>query len=224
MTERKMILMAAASGLVYILADITVGGFPFDFLPKTIPIWVLCYLVFTSVRNREGRLVGLGLLSGSGGDVALALGHFVTGLSFFLIGHLFYIAAWTQRFQFRTVRAIPGILVFAVAAILSFWLTPVLAGLTIPVYAYIGVISVMSALSFLRNRESLILPAGTVLFVVSDAIIAINRFLFPVPLSGLWIMLTYYAAQAMIAYGFIKENTSSGISSHTPEKKPQAAL
>lgn len=56
-----------------------------------------------------------------------------------------------------------------------------------------------------RNRDSLILPIGTVLFVISDAIIAVNKFHKPVPLSGLWIMLTYYAAQAMIALGFIGE-------------------
>ena len=103
------------------------------------------------------------------------------------------------------VRAVPAIAVLIVAALLSVWLSPMLGELAIPVYAYIGVIAAMSALSFLRSRDSLILPIGTVLFVISDAIIAVNKFHTPVPLSGLWIMLTYYAAQAMIALGFIGE-------------------
>jgi uncharacterized membrane protein YhhN len=206
MQSRKwMMIVAIAAGLLYMIVDNTVGRFAFDFIPKTIPIWLLCYLVFTTVRNLEGRLVALGLLFGSGGDVALALGHFVPGLSSFLIGHLFYIAAWTRRYKFSTVRAVPAVAVLIVAALLSVWLSPMLGELAIPVYAYIGVIAAMSALSFLRSRDSLILPIGTVLFVISDAIIAVNKFHSPVPLSGLWIMLTYYAAQAMIALGFIGE-------------------
>ncbi len=208
MQSRSSILVVAfVSGLAFIVIDLTAGGMPFDFALKAMPVWLLGYLVARTVPGLEGRLTSLGLLLGSGGDVALAVGHFVPGLTLFLIGHLFYIVAWTRRFQLQPLRLIPVAIIFVAAIGLAVWLSPSLGGLAIPVYAYVAVISVMSALSFLRSRRSLILPIGTVLFIVSDAIIAINKFHTAVPLAGLWIMLTYYAAQAMIALGFIGEQS-----------------
>ena len=40
---------------------------------------------------------------------------------------------------------------------------------------------------------------GGALFVLSDALLAINRFREPLPLSGLWILASYWAAQWCIA-------------------------
>ncbi|MBN8510882.1 MAG: hypothetical protein J0L57_20000, partial [Burkholderiales bacterium] len=43
------------------------------------------------------------------------------------------------------------------------------------------------------------LALGGALFLASDTLLAINRFALPLPLSGLWILLTYWAAQWCIA-------------------------
>ena len=205
MKNKILAVIAVLSGLTYIIADTAADSFPFAFAFKTFPIWFLCYLIFTNVKTAEGRLVGIGILFGSGGDVALALGHFIPGLVSFLIGHLFFIAAWLKRFQFKTDRAVMSAVVLIAAVILGVWLTPSLGEFAVPVYAYVGVISIMSVFAFLRSRPSLIVPLGTVLFIISDAIIAVNKFHSPVPFAGIWIMITYYAAQSMIALGFIKE-------------------
>jgi len=39
---------------------------------------------------------------------------------------------------------------------------------------------------------------GAVFFMLSDSLLAINRFVTPLPLSGLWVLSTYYTAQILI--------------------------
>jgi uncharacterized membrane protein YhhN len=46
--------------------------------------------------------------------------------------------------------------------------------------------------------------AGAVLFVLSDSLLAINKFYQPLAFAGTLIMLTYCAAQYFIVMGFIK--------------------
>ena len=41
---------------------------------------------------------------------------------------------------------------------------------------------------------------GACIFMLSDALIAINKFVTPVPLSGLWILATYFCAQMLIIH------------------------
>jgi len=56
------------------------------------------------------------------------------------------------------------------------------------------------------NRTSYLLVfLGSVLFVLSDSMIALDRFFREIPMSGFWIMLTYISAQYMIVRGLILE-------------------
>ena len=51
----------------------------------------------------------------------------------------------------------------------------------------------------------LMLLAGALAFAFSDATIAINKFLAPVPQAGLVIMLSYYLAQWLLWRGALRE-------------------
>jgi uncharacterized membrane protein YhhN len=44
---------------------------------------------------------------------------------------------------------------------------------------------------------------GAILFMISDALLAINKFLIDLPFSGLWIMTSYVFAQLLIIEGLI---------------------
>jgi len=44
---------------------------------------------------------------------------------------------------------------------------------------------------------------GAILFMLSDSVIAVNKFVLEIPLSGLWIMTTYTLAQWLITVGGI---------------------
>jgi alkylglycerol monooxygenase len=39
---------------------------------------------------------------------------------------------------------------------------------------------------------------GACFFMLSDALLATNRFVAPLPLASLWVLATYYAAQVLI--------------------------
>jgi hypothetical protein len=51
----------------------------------------------------------------------------------------------------------------------------------------------------LQSRRGAVLALGGALFLGSDALLATNRFATALPLSGLWILATYWLAQWCIA-------------------------
>ena len=92
---------------------------------------------------------------------------------------------------------------FAALFLLQFPARMDLKGQKIPVYAYAAVISVMTAfavLSFGAGARGALVGLGGILFLVSDAILAL---IFFSPLRGkhlpTWNLITYYAAQILLA-------------------------
>ena len=171
------------------------------------PLAMLLAIAWVAARRDSGRH-GLVLVAALAlclaGDVFLMFeGFFIPGLASFLAAHLCYLALFRQGVRwFPSGRALAGTL--AVAALLLAVLLPRLGPvLQVAVTAYAIVIALMAAqaigrASVLRDRASLGVAAGAAVFMLSDAILAINRFALPVPLAPLWILSTYYAAQILI--------------------------
>ena len=140
-----------------------------------------------------------------GGDVALMLpGYFVPGLASFLVGHLFFISVFKQgQAWFSSKGALANTLGLdgAMYAVLFNALPdPVLKS---AVAAYVTVIALMAAQAIrratvLRDNAACLVAQGAGIFMLSDTLIAINKFLTPIALSSLWILATYYAAQGLI--------------------------
>ena len=81
----------------------------------------------------------------------------------------------------------------------------------IPVIIYALVISTMLLVAikgyFTWNSKSgKLLLIGAVFFVLSDSILAINKFYVPIYLSSFWIMSTYLGAQFCIVNSILKYN------------------
>lgn len=55
------------------------------------------------------------------------------------------------------------------------------------------------------NKSYLLVFTGSLLFVFSDSLIALDRFYREIPLSGFWIMATYIPAQYLIMRGLVLE-------------------
>lgn len=152
------------------------------------------------------RAVTAGLALSLVGDVALMLpgDYFLPGLVAFLLAHLAYLRALT-----RGVPLAARPLTWALFAALAVGLMAVLwsgvpPGMRAPVAVYAAVLAAMGAQAVTR-AQILATPAarlaalGGVLFMVSDTMLALNRFQGPVPLSPLWVLGTYYAAQFALA-------------------------
>ncbi|MEJ5991530.1 lysoplasmalogenase family protein [Ramlibacter sp. PS3R-8] len=138
------------------------------------------------------------------GDVLLMLeGLFIPGLVSFLAAHLCYLALFKQgQSWFPSGRALFATLGAAVAmyAFLFPHLGPVLK---VAVAAYAVVIALMAAQAIgravvLRDAASVAVAVGSVFFMLSDTVLAINRFAQPLPLAQFWVLATYYAAQVLI--------------------------
>jgi uncharacterized membrane protein YhhN len=66
-----------------------------------------------------------------------------------------------------------------------------------PVAVYSMVLSSMLGLALMtRNRDATL---GSALFVVSDAALAVDRFVVAIPMASYIVMGTYFAAQFLIA-------------------------
>jgi uncharacterized membrane protein YhhN len=151
-----------------------------------------------------------GLILSLGGDVALLWPQqgFLPGLVSFLLAHLAYLWAFTRGVRFAA-RPLPFVAYGALAAAILAWLWPsVPAALRIPVLAYVLCLASMAAQAGVVGlaargtpdaARARTLALGGALFLCSDTLLAINKFALPLPLSGLWILLTYWAAQWCIA-------------------------
>jgi len=155
------------------------------------------------------RFVLAGLWFSLVGDIALLWPQqgFVPGLIAFLIGHVLYIVAFTREHRFAAQPAVLAVYALIAGTILAFLWGHIPAGLRIPVAAYVLALTLMAAQAAVvglltqgdgagRARGLMI---GGALFMVSDTVLAVNRFALPVPAAGLWILATYWVAQWLIA-------------------------
>ncbi len=154
---------------------------------------------------RYRGLIAAGLLCSLAGDVLLMLPAdlFLAGLVAFLGAHLCYLTAFRQEGGGSGPLGLL-VLVLMVGAAVLWLLWPALGGLRLPVLLYVAAILTMCWMALgrwwvTRSPGSALAAAGAVLFVMSDAMLALDRFRGPLPLAGLLVLGTYYPAQVLIA-------------------------
>lgn len=136
---------------------------------------------------------------------------FLLGLSAFLLAHVFYIVCFIRiekAEKFRSNLLVMTIAILYGVLILKF-LFPYLGGMKWPVLVYGAVITVMFSMAlhmiFLKNKKAgYLLVTGASLFVISDSVLAVNKFYHSFELAGLIIMFTYGLAQFLITEGAIQ--------------------
>ena len=194
-------------------AIIFIAALPFqpylgNFVIKALPAISLSALALTTVSGSRGKLLLVSLLLCAAGDVALELGagkYFVIGLGFFLIAQIMFIVTFSRDFKMQRSR-IPIIVILAIYALaIASIMTPSLKEMAIPVYFYLTAITLMGIFAALRTARNKFTIYGALSFIVSDSIIAVNKFMVPVPAVDYIVMVTYYLALFLIVYGFVKE-------------------
>lgn len=201
-----------ATAAIY-MALLPLAPFPGSFLPKTLPIWLLMAYAWATVPGIRGRLLGLGLLLSSVGDVALTVNRpvgFMVGLGFFLLAHLVYLACFLRHGCLLPSRIPYFAVILAVGVGMSCWLEPHLGEMALPVFCYIGVITCMALAAGISAGTRPRLMLGAAIFMLSDSLIAIHKFVAPVWGAKYWIMLTYYVAQGFIVWAFVPCEAGDG--------------
>lgn len=208
MTKRICIGAFLLFGAAYI-ALLPVRSYPGSFIVKALPVLSLALLALRSVTGIRGRLLATALVLSAGGDIAMALGeggtYFMAGLVLFLCAHLVYTAVFAMDLRWQRSRIPVVMLLVLYSAAMGYFLRPSLGPMMLPVFFYLTVITAMAVLAALRASPNRLVLIGALLFVVSDSLLAVNKFRAPLPAADLLVMVTYYAAQFGIAWGFVTE-------------------
>ncbi|WP_422359325.1 lysoplasmalogenase [Reichenbachiella sp.] len=161
------------------------------------------------------------------GDVALmyvgeADWFFLLGLGAFAVAQTLYFFSFKNAKtqgggdNFAPIQHMFNVLPFAVFAIgLLYTLWPSLDGLKIPVTIYATLICTMALGAVYRNGRTNTesfnqVVFGAILFILSDSLIAINKFYAPMENASIWIMGTYILAQWNIINGLLKGYNGRG--------------
>lgn len=200
-------ILTLISGILHIAAKRHSTNF-YIFKPLTMVFIILMALQMPTTANSSTYkyLIITGLIFSLFGDIFLMLpsDNFIAGLVSFLIAHIFYVVAFilTGAKLLSPLYAIPfllyGVGLFSVLA-------PHLKQMKIPVAVYASVLLLMSWTAFSRwmisfPAKSLIAFIGSLSFMASDSILAIDRFKGKMTYAQASLMTTYFLAQWLIAY------------------------
>jgi uncharacterized membrane protein YhhN len=210
----------------WVLTLIDITGIAFNveilhFIAKPLLIPALLLLLFLTKSTVSGKnLLLIGLFFSWMGDVFLLFENknplfFIFGLASFLTTHIFYIIYFLKIHSAQPSllpkQPVLIALVLAYGITLVWQLYPHLGDLKLPVIIYAIVICTMLLCSLhvflkVKRTSAVYYLAGASVFVVSDSLLAINKFYQPFAFAGLLIMLTYCAAQYFIVCGYAQQD------------------
>ncbi len=214
--ERALLFMSVACGLLYLS---TQGLRPYagSVIIKQLAIFPLALLALRALRGADGLLLGFALAFSGLGDMFLGIegaNLFIYGLGSFLIAHLFYIALFARNLprplDQRAGRKVLIFIQLLYSAAITMWLGPDLGPLAMPVIFYMSAITAMCLTAVLAGFRTPLVVAGAVLFIISDSLIAINKFKMPIDHNDYLVWSTYYFGQLAIAWGFLREKMGQG--------------
>lgn len=173
---------------------------------KATPILLMAALILSENPdiNQYSFWIGIGLLASAIGDLFLMhpKDKFVQGLISFLVAHIAYSYAFFTQIDSAITLWVPAVL-FSVGLIVYLLLLPTLGNMQLPVGVYSTAILVMAwgaievwldAINPMASYAAM----GAFTFIISDLVLAIDRFRSSSAFSRHVIMVTYYTAQILL--------------------------
>ncbi len=206
----RRLLCAAASACLY--------GILLSFAPypgqAAVKASMCVLLILTAARHTpadEQRWLCCALSAAAAGDILLELTQFsfsfVGGLGAFLLAHLAYCALLLRwRGAPHGWRKAAVILLWIAAPLLYAAFFPRLRSLAAPVALYMLALCSMASLALSVRTPGKLIATGSLLFVASDAILGIERFLIGFPGSNYLIWSTYALAQLAMTAGILRDS------------------
>jgi uncharacterized membrane protein YhhN len=180
--------------------------------PYLIPL--LAFVFIKSEKFAQKKTLLVALFFSWLGDVLLLFVSinslfFILGLIAFLLAHNTYIYLFLKIKDNKTSifnRYLILILIYLFGFLYLLWNS--LREMKIPVMIYALVISAMLFIVIqlhlsAKQKGTKIMVWGAIFFVLSDSILAVNKFHSPIYLSSFWIMSTYLTAQFLLVYGIL---------------------
>jgi len=211
-------------GVLFILTTL-LGSDTLAFLLKTllIPCLIIFFLTAKSKPIKvEDKFIIAALIFSWLGDILLQFKNggdlfFLLGLIAFLITHIFYTIVFfgtSGESTFLKSKKLLILIIILYGSLTIYTILPGLGNMQIPVILYgiiiTGmVIAALSRFGKVNDASYLLVFLGALLFLISDSLIAFNKFKRAFPYSEVLIMGTYLAGQFMIILGIIKQYTRS---------------
>lgn len=176
---------------------------------KTAPVLFLGIVAWSAGGFRP-QLLPAALLFSAIGDLFGERGMFIMQIAMFAVAHILYTLFFLHRAHAdRTALSSVAVLVIAGVS-LGVYILPHIGNRTERLFCgiYILIISAMAASTLLqRCKHKWLYVAAALVFMTSDAVIALNKFVEHIPYAGVIIMATYFVAQYIFARLYIGEQT-----------------
>jgi uncharacterized membrane protein YhhN len=190
---------------------------------KWISIGTLTLIIVRLIKGRQDIFLLAALFFHSLGDIVLAHPYqdlLMYSIGPFLLGHIFYI--FTFKYDLPAYHALKQNLSRAkkILIVAAFIYTSIMASILIPplldthlvypIIVYMLVVGTMVVLSTLPQYRSPWMTLGCWMYIISDSLIAINKFYTPLPPfinACSWPL--YYIGQILISLGLMKEKNNS---------------
>lgn len=220
MTEALMVESAALATATAALGFIELHRI---FKPLTMALAMAFVLLRAGGVARLARfdalLLGALAMSLAGDAFLMFPGYFIPGLVSFLVAHLLYVALFRMgQAWFPSRRALAITLGVGAVMYAYLWQGGLPAALRVPVAAYVIVIALMAAQAVGRatvlqgsvnGGAAVGVAIGAGFFMLSDSLLAVNKFVSPLPMAQVWVLSTYYVAQVLIVRGSVTNNHGS---------------
>ena len=200
-------LVAAAHLLAQLFGAHTLAAGTQVLLVPTLAGWVWSASLLPA-RSGSTRAYAAALLLSWLGDAIPRLvdgeASFVAMVAFFLLAQVCFIGAYLLLV--RQWPSLPVMAAYVVVFGALYLLCAPGAGDLLVLVAVYGLLLVTAGA--LSSTVSLVTAIGGALFVLSDALIALHRFWYSyqLPQHDFLVMVTYIAAQVLIAYGFLRHH------------------
>ena len=181
------------------------------------PLVMVCIIgwiwPYARANRKFGHVVLVALVLSLCADIAIKF-SFIAGLAVFLLAHIAYLVAFIPKASLR--HALPPALVYGTTAVgIGAWILPgaMAQGMLWPVIIYMCFVTLMAvtlaAAAFHQRGAFARAGIGGALFFVSDAVIGIGKFAYDFPYSAAVVLITYWAAQLLIASVLVKTTAGS---------------
>jgi len=171
-------------------------------------LFLILIAFFHWIENRSAysQWIVIGLVFSFLGDVFLIWPnqYFLPGLAAFLLTHVAYLVAFTRECRFLVNFVLWLAYLLVIVAFCSFLYPTVPTGLKVPVLLYAILLATMAGQAMgnfleLRTASALRAAVGALLFLLSDLLLAFDRFHRPLLYATALILIPYYVGQYLIA-------------------------
>jgi len=177
-----------------------------SWLLKIVPIAVLAMAVLKTKSSKTNTYLLIALGFSATGDTLLEMNLFIYGVGAFLLAQLSYATLFARHWKGLNQRWPLSLGLLVYIFLMAYILLPNLGDLQLPVIAYLIAISFMGLMAIQSDYPLRWAVLGALVFISSDSLIAIDKFLHPIPGRSYWIMLTYYGAQWMLIDGALRRS------------------